>query len=407
VFEEVFSFCLQDVDTPPRIEFVVKSVKKEEVLGTVKIDPLDALKDFNSKGVLLKDIPIQFDGLSTKGTLSCYVILKFVEERELVDLRKEEKKDEISEEEKAELERIRELEERLSRPMTIALESTAALFVSFFAGYFYGFSPLGLGFAACSFGTKFYYSYKRASAKYILASKSQVAMLAHIDRSANDDKVTGKLLQSLPEWVSDPSVEKNEWLNELLIALWPSVRLSVGKLVRANIEPLLEQYRPKFLSVLRLKILDVGDNAPLFSGVRAFPRRKVGQMTILDMDMCLANSCIIVIEVGTPLGVIPITVSDVSFRGVLRVKLYDLVGIWPCFASASVSFKDFPEVDFSLSIAGLPVMSIPGVYASVDHIIHNVVGNMLVWPHELCFPILDPGENAIGQFSPDGYVHQV
>mmetsp|Transcript_12001 Transcript_12001/g.33825 ORF Transcript_12001/g.33825 Transcript_12001/m.33825 type:complete len:1402 (+) Transcript_12001:47-4252(+) len=384
-FHEAFSLVLKDEYISPRIIFSVcepnssKSVAYAEVL----------LFEHIRNGSAMSGIAIDVDLKSTKagqkvGSLAVRLCLKVI----CKALRALESKELSPMEIEKQRKQVKELEKQLGNPYTVVLESAGGISLAFLAGYFFGPTIPGLVLGGIGVVAKVLFSLERHKARSKLGKLTKVLVLTHFDRSLDNPDAVMPFLESLPEWVSDPTVEKNEWLNELLITLWPSIQAAARKEILAKVTPILDKNRPKFMNVLRLKEVRLGNTAPLVTGVRAFPRHKVGQMTILDLDLALCNDFKIVVELGAYGMTTRITVTDLSFSGTLRVKLYDLVGQWPCFSRMSVSFRVPPNVDFSVALGALPLMSLPGVRAMADSFLEQTLRSMLVWPNDLSFPVL-------------------
>ncbi|KAH0989532.1 hypothetical protein GBA52_001015, partial [Prunus armeniaca] len=57
------------------------------------------------------------------------------------------------------------------------------------------------------------------------------------------------------------------WLNHHLQKIWPYVNEAASELIKSNVEPILEQYRPVILSSLKFSTLTLGTVAPQFTGL--------------------------------------------------------------------------------------------------------------------------------------------
>ncbi|GJV16868.1 abscisic acid receptor PYL9 [Tanacetum coccineum] len=76
------------------------------------------------------------------------------------------------------------------------------------------------------------------------------------------------------------------WLNSHLTKIWPHVNEAASELIKANVEPDLEQYRPIILSSLTFSKLTLGTVAPQFTGegywIHSLVLKSIGMQTLLS-----------------------------------------------------------------------------------------------------------------------------
>ncbi|KAL0315542.1 UNVERIFIED_CONTAM: Synaptotagmin-5 [Sesamum radiatum] len=70
-----------------------------------------------------------------------------------------------------------------------------------------------------------------------------------------------------PSWVVFSQRQKLTWLNLQLEKIWPYVDEAASELIKANVEPILEQYRPVILASLGFSKFTLGTVAPQFTGL--------------------------------------------------------------------------------------------------------------------------------------------
>jgi c-di-AMP phosphodiesterase-like protein len=69
-----------------------------------------------------------------------------------------------------------------------------------------------------------------------------------------------------PSWVVFSERQKLTWLNHHLTKIWPYVDEAASELIKASVEPVLEQYRPAIVASLTFSKLTLGTVAPQFTG---------------------------------------------------------------------------------------------------------------------------------------------
>ncbi|CAI0415188.1 unnamed protein product [Linum tenue] len=136
------------------------------------------------------------------------------------------------------------------------------------------------------------------------------------------------------------------WLNHQLDKIWPYVDAAASELIRNNVEPILEEYRPAILSSLKFSKLTLGTVAPQFTG----------SGVTMELEMQWDGNPNIVLDINTRVGVaLPIQVKDIGFTGVFRLI-----------------FKPLKQLDFRLKVIGGELSSIPGLSDAIEEGILDV-----------------------------------
>ncbi|KAM7477242.1 hypothetical protein LguiB_024485 [Lonicera macranthoides] len=97
-----------------------------------------------------------------------------------------------------------------------------------------------------------------------------------------------------PSWVLN-------WLNLQLTKIWPYVNEAASELIKANVEPILEQYRPIVLSSLKFSKFTLGTVAPQFTGISII--EDGGGGITMELEMNWDGNPSIILDVCTRLGV--------------------------------------------------------------------------------------------------------
>ena len=83
-----------------------------------------------------------------------------------------------------------------------------------------------------------------------------------------EDVLEYKHLKNIPAWFVYPDVERANWLNEFLQKLWPQMNRAIGQSIKDSVQPLLDYYKPGFLSHLAFDKLNMGDKAFRVTGMK-------------------------------------------------------------------------------------------------------------------------------------------
>ncbi|KAL7590015.1 hypothetical protein Lser_V15G37955 [Lactuca serriola] len=235
----------------------------------------------------------------------------------------------------------------------------------------------------------------RSKRRFALATT--IAALARMTREDSQKLLTKEYY---PSWVVFSQKQKLAWLNAHLTKIWPYVDEAASELIKANVEPILEQYRPIVLSSLTFSKLTLGTVAPQFTGVCVIEDESDG--ITLELEMNWDGNPSIILDVKTRLGLgLPVQVKDIAFTGVFRLIFKPLVNEFPCFGAVSFSLRKKTKMDFTLKVIGGDISAIPGVADALESTIHDAVEDSITWPVRKVIPIL-PGDYSDLELKPMG-----
>nr|VDD08427.1 unnamed protein product [Brassica rapa] len=213
------------------------------------------------------------------------------------------------------------------------------------------------------------------------------------------------------------------WLNHHLTKIWPYVDEAASELIRASVEPVLEQYRPAVVASLTFSKLTLGTVAPQFTVRLHFvtyfsvivtelmSKGKFICVSIvegdengmtMELDMNWDGNPNIVLGIKTLVGVsLPVQVKNIGFTGVFRLIFRPLVDEFPCFGAVSVSLREKKKLDFTLKVVGGDISAIPGLSDAIEETIRDAVEDSITWPVRKVIPIL-PGDYSDLELKPVG-----
>ncbi|KDD73782.1 hypothetical protein H632_c1841p0, partial [Helicosporidium sp. ATCC 50920] len=219
-------------------------------------------------------------------------------------------------------------------------------------------------------------------------------------------KGTQELLHSLPSWLSFRKTEQVEWVNRAMRTLWPYVDVAVCSAVRAQVEPILQAYKPSFVKKASFVKLTFGSNPLRVEGVRV--SHSSADKVVLEVDFRWAGDANIVLGIEVPVGgkhtrLAP-KVSDLAVSGRLMLVLTPLRDGIPPFGAALVAFTAPPIVRFHLSFGRAfgGSVSASAVRLWLDDFLRNQVSAMALWPARVVVPLV--GEDVPGPPLDDLYL---
>ncbi|XP_068483873.1 synaptotagmin-4-like [Phaseolus vulgaris] len=205
-----------------------------------------------------------------------------------------------------------------------------------------------------------------------------------------------------PSWVVFTRRQKLNWLNTQLKRIWPHVDEAVSDLIRTNVEPILEQYRPVVLSSLSFSTLTLGTVAPQFTGVTIVEEDSGPDGVTMDIEMQWDGNPNIVLDIKTRVGVVlPVQVKNIGFTGVFRLIFKPLVNEFPGFGAVCFSLKEKKDLDFTLKVIGGDLSALPGISDAIEETIKDAIEDSVSWPVRQVIPIL-PGDYSNLELKPVG-----
>ncbi|WRX32219.1 C2 domain - like 10 [Theobroma cacao] len=193
-------------------------------------------------------------------------------------------------------------------------------------------------------------------------------MVAAFARMTVEDSRKILPAQFYPSWVVFSQRQKLNWLNQHLTKIWPYVDKAASDLIKASVEPVLEQYRPIILSSLKFSKFTLGTVAPQFTGVSIV--EDGADSVTMEMEMQWDANSSIILDIKTYLGVsLPVQVKDIGFTGVFRFIFKPLVNEFPCFGAVCFSLRKKKKLDFTLKVIGGDISTIPGLSDAIEKVI--------------------------------------
>ncbi|XP_016556760.1 synaptotagmin-5 isoform X2 [Capsicum annuum] len=206
--------------------------------------------------------------------------------------------------------------------------------------------------------------------------------------------------EQYPPWVVFSNQQKLNWLNSHLEKIWPYVDEAASEVVRSNVEPILEQYRPMILASLKFSKFTLGTVAPQFTGISILEDGSEG--ITMELEMNWDGNPSIILDIKTYVGVaLPVQVKNIGFTGIFRLIFRPLVDEFPCFGAICYSLRKKKKLDFTLKVIGGDMTAIPGISDAIEGTIRDAIEDSITWPVRKIIPIL-PGDYSDLELKPTG-----
>ncbi|XP_074624645.1 extended synaptotagmin-2-like isoform X1 [Acropora palmata] len=209
------------------------------------------------------------------------------------------------------------------------------------------------------------------------------------EATEKEQEVVEARMEDLPSWVFFPDVERAEWLNKMLVQLWPYINDMVIKILKETVEPEIQKNVPSFLSSIHFREISLGQVPPRIGGIKTYSHNVDRNEIILDIDLIYAGDSDFELSVkGVTVGI-----EDLQVRGSMRVILRPLIPAAPLVGGVSVFFLNRPDIDFDLTNLA-NILDIPGLSDILRGVIDDVVASIVVLPNKITVPLtnIDPYE---------------
>jgi hypothetical protein len=200
------------------------------------------------------------------------------------------------------------------------------------------------------------------------------------------------LAGGVPSWIKFSDREKVKWLNSAIMQIWPYYDKAVCAMIKEQVEPIIEQYKPPIIKRIYFKNLTFGD-AP-FVVEDVWVEEETKDHVLIEVSLRWAGDANIALAIELPAGgdatrMVP-KVSNLHVSAVGRILLAPLLPEIPGFGAAVISLKKPPQIHFKLNFGaalGSSATAKP-VQAWLDPFLRKTLADLLVWPNRIVVPIL-------------------
>ncbi|KAF8905450.1 C2 domain-containing protein [Gymnopilus junonius] len=197
--------------------------------------------------------------------------------------------------------------------------------------------------------------------------------------------------------------ESADWINNFLDRFWVIYEPVLSATIVASAEQILTTSTPAFLDSLKLTQFTLGSKAPRVDRVRTFPKtdedivmmdwgfsftpKDTSNMTQKQIADQSNPKIVLQVRLGKGLATaaLPILVEDVSFQGLMRIRL-KLMPNFPHVQTVDMCFLEKPTIGYVLKpiggeTFGFDIASIPGLSSFIRDMTHATLGPMMYDPN--------------------------
>lgn len=208
------------------------------------------------------------------------------------------------------------------------------------------------------------------------------------------------LTSSLPTWVNMADNEKAEWMNKILLEMWPFYDTAVCEIIKVSVDPILDQVKPPLLiKKIGFKKLAFGDAPFRIEAVRMDRLRKKDEI-FLEIDFRWAGEANIILAIepfagGDATRMCP-RISNLRCTGTVGVVLKPLVDEIPGFGAVLITLMKPPKISYRVDLGKALGGNLTGgaIANFVDGLLPSILNGFLVWPQRIVVPIF--GEEITG-----------
>lgn len=201
----------------------------------------------------------------------------------------------------------------------------------------------------------------------------------------------------------ETDTESLDWLNLFMNKFWTIFEPVLAELVTTQVNKVLTDAAPAFLSSLAIDTFTLGSKPPRLNHVRTFPKSDEDIVVMdwmysftpndtLDMTAMQLKTYVnplIELCIGVGKGAfsakIPIVVHDMAFSGLMRLRI-KLVTSYPHVKTVDAYFLEAPSFDYVMkpvggNFFGFDINSLPGFSGFVKSMVDSILGPMLYAPN--------------------------
>ncbi|PNH08684.1 Synaptotagmin-2 [Tetrabaena socialis] len=204
----------------------------------------------------------------------------------------------------------------------------------------------------------------------------------------------------LPSHFNIESKEKLEWLNQLVVEMWPFVDKAICNQIKDATAQMMPEVLKNLPAALKGLVKSIGfkhltfGSAPFrVESMWVSPDETESLVLELAVKWCGDPNITLAIEVPAGAKLCP-RIMDISFIATIRLVLNPLVARLPGFVGAMATVPAPPlikyRLDFGKAMGGS--LAPAAVTPIVDYFIKEAITGMLVWPQRLVVPILQETE---------------
>eukprot|EP00434_Breviolum_minutum_P036175 symbB.v1.2.032045.t1/scaffold3792.1/size50249/3 len=174
--------------------------------------------------------------------------------------------------------------------------------------------------------------------------------------------------------------EDLKWLHWLLGQHWANLKKSLEKVIKQDLEPIIQEALPKPLNKIAFQHIDFGDTMPHFSDIHpVFDIQNEFQGITLEVGMQWNCSGKIVMV----LDPVRIGMENITVEGTVLLKLRPLLERLPIIGGMQITMLSPPHVQWNFT-GGLALgLQMDVVTRTLRKVVADILSDMLVVPNQI------------------------
>ncbi|RIA79993.1 C2 domain-containing protein [Glomus cerebriforme] len=197
--------------------------------------------------------------------------------------------------------------------------------------------------------------------------------------------------------------EPAEWINEFLRRFWLIYEPILSSTIVKTADSILAASTPSFLDSIRLTTFTLGSKPVIIESIKSYPKtdddvvvmdwrisyipNDIVNMTRAQLTTKVNPKIVLTIRLGKGMvgAGIPVLLEDMSFSGLIRVKL-KLINTFPHIKTIDISFLEEPKLDYVLKpiggdTFGFDIANLPGLSSFILDQVHATLRPMMYDPN--------------------------
>jgi Ca2+-dependent lipid-binding protein len=199
-------------------------------------------------------------------------------------------------------------------------------------------------------------------------------------------------LEAHREEANSGSTDGVQWLNDLMLRLWPRIDTYVKNMLKDDIQPSIQKKLPSMVSFAFTKVT-LGKAAPRF-GPMTVGQRQTDEEIRIRLGLDLATE----LEIDISCAKVPIGLRKLLIRGVLTVVLRPAQMKPPFFGGYEVYFANPPQIDIDF-LGAASIAEVPGLRGMIRTAIASAVNSKLVLPSRIAGDLNTDDETTKGMMT--------
>lgn len=204
--------------------------------------------------------------------------------------------------------------------------------------------------------------------------------------------------ENMPSWVYFSDKEHAEWINKMLVQMWPYLGDMVREILKNTVEPEMQKNLPKALQTLYFDKITLGNQPPVIMSVSSYDSKDKAGCFIMDLDFKYNGDAQVKLSVKS----VKLGLTNFQLHGVLRVIFKPLVSNYNPVGGVTVFFLNRPKTKFDLTNL-LNVLDFPGLKSTLRRIVDDTLASFVVLPNRVAVPLAEGVDGSDLQYPiPEG-----